>query len=121
MTRPHEFADKVKLARFHHAGGRCESCSLKIIGVAEYDHEIPIGLGGESTLENCRCLCGKCHRLKTSSQDVPAIAKAKRRERAAAGARTSKKPMPHGRRSSTKRLFDGTVVDRRTGRPISRT
>jgi 5-methylcytosine-specific restriction enzyme A len=80
MTRHRiEFTTKIKLAAFQRAKGRCEECRTRIIS-AEYDHRIAWAMGGESTLENCVCLCAKCHRLKTSSQDIPQIAKAKRRE-----------------------------------------
>jgi 5-methylcytosine-specific restriction enzyme A len=82
----HEFTAKIKLAAWDRCKGHCETCHAKIIGGAEYDHVIPCGLGGEATLENVECLCSKCHRIKTSTQDIPNIAKAKRRERKAKGA-----------------------------------
>jgi 5-methylcytosine-specific restriction endonuclease McrA len=63
----------------------CESCGLRIIGVPEFDHVKPDGLGGEPTLENCAVLCGKCHRLKTHEEDRPIMAKADRQKKAAAG------------------------------------
>jgi 5-methylcytosine-specific restriction enzyme A len=88
-----EFKPKIKLAAWERCKGHCETCHAKIIGGAQYDHIIPDGLGGEPTLDNCACLCSKCHRLKTSKQDVPNIARAKRRERKAKGAIT-KKPWP---------------------------
>lgn len=74
----HEFSSKTKLAAFERADGHCDSCKLKIMGRAEYDHVIPCALGGEATLENCECLCRKCHALKTSGGDIPRISKAKR-------------------------------------------
>ena len=36
--------------------------------------------------ENCRVLCSKCHRIKTSGEDVPRIAKTKRTKRKAVNA-----------------------------------
>ena len=86
-----EFTPKIKLAAWERCNGHCETCHAKIVGGAEYDHVIPCGLGGEPTLDNIECLCSKCHRLKTSIQDVPNIAKAKRRERKAKGIARPKK------------------------------
>lgn len=81
-----EFSGKVKLAAWERCGGNCEACRARIIGRAEYDHILPDALGGEPTLENCAVLCSKCHRIKTSTGDVPRIAKAKRQQRKAIGA-----------------------------------
>lgn len=81
-----EFPASVKLAAWERCGGKCEKCLTRIIGRAEYDHVLPDALGGEPTIENCECLCSKCHRLKTSGEDVPRIAKAKRQQRKAIGA-----------------------------------
>ncbi len=85
-----EFTPKIKLAAWDRCNGHCETCHAKIAGGAQYDHVIPCGLGGEATIDNCKCLCSKCHRLKTSTQDVPNIARAKRRERKAKGVTRSK-------------------------------
>jgi 5-methylcytosine-specific restriction endonuclease McrA len=82
-----EFSAKVKEAAFDRAQGRCETCLAEFAGrVPEYDHILPDWLGGEPTLENCRCMCAKCHRAKTSGEDVPRIAKTKRTKRKAIGA-----------------------------------
>lgn len=76
-----EFPKAVKVAAAHRAGGKCESCEAKLFsGGFHYDHRIADGLGGEPTLENCEVLCKACHGLKTTKYDVPAIARAKRRE-----------------------------------------
>jgi 5-methylcytosine-specific restriction endonuclease McrA len=91
--RRHEFPAKVKLAAFERAGGKCEKCHARIVS-AEYDHVIPAMLGGDATLDNCECLCAKCHRLKTSRQDVPRIAKAKRQERMHKGIDRPKRKIP---------------------------
>jgi 5-methylcytosine-specific restriction endonuclease McrA len=62
-------------------------CGVKIVTVAEYDHRIPDALGGSNEIDNCVCTCAKCHRVKTSTKDVPAIAKAVRLNEKLAGAR----------------------------------
>jgi 5-methylcytosine-specific restriction enzyme A len=81
-----EFPAKVKVAAFERSGGHCQQCFARIIGRPEYDHILPDWLGGEPTLENCNVLCSKCHRLKTSGEDVPRIAKTKRTQRKSIGA-----------------------------------
>lgn len=81
-----EFAAKVKIAAWERSGGHCEECLARIIARPEYDHILPDALGGEPTLENCKVLCSKCHRIKTSEEDVPRIAKTKRTKRKAIGA-----------------------------------
>ena len=75
-----EFPTKVKLAAFEACGGRCYHCDIKIRSGngPHYDHRVPDALGGKPTAENVQVLCKTCHRLKTSSEDVPRIAKAKR-------------------------------------------
>lgn len=82
-----EFSKRVRRDAFARAKGQCEGapfaydgrCDVKLtIGKYHYDHDIPDGLGGEPTLENCVVLCIACHKDKTTKKDVPAIAKAKR-------------------------------------------
>lgn len=81
-----EFARKVKAAAALRAKGHCEGCGRKLLeGDFHYDHDIPDGLGGEPTLDNCRVLCRSCHSAKTTLEDVPRIAKAKRNFRKASG------------------------------------
>ncbi len=80
-----EFPAKVRRAALARSGGICEDvtagyrCQSKLgPGNVEYDHQIPDGLGGEPTLENCVVLCRIHHKIKTSTQDVPRMAKADR-------------------------------------------
>lgn len=114
MTRRREFPAKVKVAAYERSGGRCESCTAPLaVGKFHYDHRVPDALGGEPTLENCDVLCNACHGAKTASQDVPAIAKAKRREARHIGAKArTRSPLTGGRDSKFKRKLDGTVVPR---------
>lgn len=57
----------------------CAVCKQKLSGMArpEFDHILPLGLGGDDEPENLQPLCKKCHRRKTDA-DVPQIAKSKR-------------------------------------------
>jgi 5-methylcytosine-specific restriction endonuclease McrA len=89
-----EFTSKVKISAWERCGGNCEKCLTRIIGLPEYDHILPDAMGGEPTIENCQVLCSKCHRLKTSGEDVPLIAKTKRTKRKAINAwPKSKRPI----------------------------
>ena len=81
-----EFTSKIKAAAAMRAAGRCEECTRYLLtGDFHYDHEIPDALGGDPTLENCRVLCRSCHSAKTTGDDVPRIAKAKRNYNKARG------------------------------------
>ena len=75
-----EFPAKVKVAAFERAGGCCEMCGVKIRpgNGPEYDHGVPAALGGSGELDNCIVACRTCHGLKTTTRDVPMIAKGKR-------------------------------------------
>lgn len=75
-----EFSKQIKRDAFARSHGFCEAgCGAKLFpGKFHYDHDIPDGLGGDPTLENCKVLCHECHGVKTRKRDVPAIAKAKR-------------------------------------------
>ena len=74
-----EFSVKTKKAAWKRCGGICEcGCEQEIIGTPEYDHDLPDGLGGDNSLENCRVLMGKHHSKKTHEVDRPMMAKADR-------------------------------------------
>lgn len=86
-----EFPKSVKVAAIKRAMRNgilcCEQCGSMIKGSPEIDHVIADGLGGENTLQNAAVLCAECHRNKTSKNDVPKIAKAKRLEARSLGVR----------------------------------
>jgi 5-methylcytosine-specific restriction endonuclease McrA len=101
-----EFSKQTKRDAFLRANGCCEgeSCGARLtIGKFHYDHSIADGLGGDPTLENCQVLCTPCHKIKTATQDVPAIAKTKRIQDRQRGI---KKP----RSIRAWRRFDGSPV-----------
>lgn len=104
-----EFSSKVKLAAWERCDGKCEACHARIIGRPEYDHILPDALGGEPTLENCSVLCSKCHRIKTSTGDVPRIAKTKRTKRKAVNA-WPKPVRPLRSRGFQKQSFKDTEI-----------
>lgn len=86
MTKRREFSNHVRLAAWRRCKERCEWCTCRIVGVAEYHHLLADGLGGEPTLDNCQVLCKVCHR-KFTDCDVKMMAKADRAAKRAAGIR----------------------------------
>lgn len=53
---------EVRRAVWARDGGRCVECGRA--DVLEYDHVIPLSLGGSSTEKNLQLLCADCNRLK---------------------------------------------------------
>jgi hypothetical protein len=45
-------------------GGRCRNCSRNT--ELQFDHIIPVALGGATTAENLQVLCGPCNRMKSA-------------------------------------------------------
>lgn len=85
-----EFSATIKAAAYDRAKGLCGECQQPLqIGKIEYDHILPDALGGKPVLANCLPMCSACHRIKTSTQDVPRIRKADRQRRAHIGAKTA--------------------------------
>jgi hypothetical protein len=87
---------------------------MKVIAGQEWDvsHEQPLEAGGRDDASNWLVAHRKCHRAHTSSVDMPLIAKVKRVRHKHMGIKTSKTPMPMGRKSQWKKKMDGTVVRR---------
>jgi hypothetical protein len=54
--------DDVKQLVWNRDGGRCRHCGSG--AELQYDHVIPVALGGASTPENLQVLCGTCNRRK---------------------------------------------------------
>jgi len=52
----------VRLAVFERDGGRCVECGARFD--LQYDHVIPVVLGGASTAENLQILCAPCNQAK---------------------------------------------------------
>lgn len=59
--------------------GLCLGCALRLEQV-EFDHVVPLGLGGGNNPDNWAALCPSCHKRKTIA-DLRQIAKAKRQRR----------------------------------------
>lgn len=62
--RRERIPSEVRRAVFERDGGRCVRCGTSFD--IQYDHVIPVSLGGSSTVENLQILCGTCNRVKGS-------------------------------------------------------
>jgi len=76
------FSKKDRARIFASAGGVCHLCNGAItVGEAwEIEHVLAYALTRDNSDENLRPAHKRCHEVKTRQEDVPAIAKAKRRE-----------------------------------------
>lgn len=95
---------RVKDRVAYRASGCCQKCTRAIVGKlrAEFDHVIPLIIGGEHRETNLQLLCNECHTSKTSL-DVKLKAKVARVRQKHMGI---KKP-----RTITRwRRFNGDVV-----------
>ena len=94
-------------------GTKCRMCQCEINGTSglEWDHRIPLAIGGDDELDNLEPLCIRCHRLKTKG-DVATIAKAVRVQQKNLGIGESRTPMPFGRKSPFKKKMNGEIVRR---------
>lgn len=113
MTR-RRFSERALAARLAEFGGCCAECGMTVGGPAglEWDHVVPLELGGADEVANLQPLCRGCHCAKTAS-DVRAIRKAQRQERRQLGVkRTARVVIPGSRASQWKRKLDGTTVRR---------
>jgi len=57
--------EKVRMAVWRRDGGKCVKCRSR--EKLEYDHIIPVSLGGGNTARNVELLCEKCNRSKGAS------------------------------------------------------
>lgn len=116
MTSRRSLSTRDRARIFAAHGGICHFCGGKIDGTRErweVSHAIPLALGGADDAGNRRPAHYKCHRDATAKEDIPAIAKAKRREARHIGAKApSRTPLPFGRASKWKRKLSGEIVER---------
>jgi 5-methylcytosine-specific restriction endonuclease McrA len=62
VPRRESIAREVKLAVWQRDGGRCRDCGSDFD--LQYDHVIPLSMGGASSVQNLQLLCGDCNRAK---------------------------------------------------------
>lgn len=87
-----EFSTKTRKQALQRSGKRCEAsgpiyglptgmrCTADLSLGVEYDHFILDANSKDNSLENCRAVCPKCHRFKTSNHDQSLAAKTTRQE-----------------------------------------
>lgn len=92
------------------AAGCCQKCTRAVVGKlrAEFDHAIPLILGGKHEEANLQLLCHKCHRAKTNL-DVKLKAKVARVRKRHLGIR-KRSTFACSRDSRFKKKVDGSVV-----------
>lgn len=112
MTRSSkdEFSKATKVEAFKRCNGHCEcGCGVKIIAGdgPEYDHRIPVALGGDNSIDNCLVKRKRCH-LKKTLEQRPVIDKAKRGYENRIKVRPRKsKPLPGSKASGWKHKMSG--------------
>tara|TARA_Y100000310_G_C20674757_1_gene812349 strand:- start:1235 stop:1609 length:375 start_codon:yes stop_codon:yes gene_type:complete len=62
----HEFSKPAKRALMTQADGRCQRCGNT--ARLQFDHVVPIHLGGTADISNGQVLCSHCHRQKTDQE-----------------------------------------------------
>lgn len=115
MTRRH-LSTRERRRIFEAHGGKCHVCGRAVQpGQAwELEHIIPLALGGADDETNLAPAHKKgCHSRKTAEQDIPAIARAKRREARHIGAKSpSRRPIAGSRNTPFIKHMDGRVSRR---------
>jgi len=97
-----EFPQSVRKAAFARACKpdgvpKCEAPGCgKVIraGHLIFEHVQPDGLGGEPTIDNCKCYCDVCADKKTVEEDNPRMAKADRVLKRSYGLMPAKQKIP---------------------------
>ena len=91
----------------------CQQCRRPIVGKlrAEFDHIVPLILGGANREVNIQMLCSECHAAK-SKFDVRLKAKVARVRAKHLGLRAPRNPFPGSRASGLRKRMNGTVERR---------
>jgi 5-methylcytosine-specific restriction endonuclease McrA len=60
--------DDVKQMVWMRDGGSCRHCGAQ--AELQFDHIIPVAMGGSSSAENLQILCGPCNRRKSAGLTI---------------------------------------------------
>lgn len=118
-TRRRSMSPTRRLRIWEAHSGKCCICHQPIDGTREpwiVEHVRALALGGADEDSNCGPAHAYCAEAKTHDQDMPAITKAKRQKMKALGIRK----LSSLRHPTLKKCLDGRVIDRATGREITR-
>jgi hypothetical protein len=121
-----KFRRQVYDAYFIDGKATCGFCKMGIDILRdtwEAAHVVPDAIDGKMVPANGFPAHTRCHQRATAKVDNPQIAKTKRIRAKLAGlqSRSAKsKPLPGSKRSGVAIRMDGTVIDRKTGRILSR-
>ncbi len=119
-----EFTKGTKRLALARAKGLCEAsgsfyglegekiCAAPLGYGVEFDHYVLDANSKDASLSNCRAVCPKCHRWKTSHVDIPTAAKTVRQQDKNLGIKGKRQAHPMRRSSLWKRKVDGSVVPR---------
>ena len=100
------FDKPTKRETLKRSGGKCEAdgpiyglaegqrCSIPLGYGVEFDHYILWANSRDSSLDNCRAVCPRCHAYKTRQHDTPKAAKTVRQRDKHLGITKPKKPWP---------------------------
>ena len=91
-------------------GGLCLACRRALSDV-EFDHVVPLGLGGDNERLNLVALCPDCNKIKTRL-DLKRIAKAERQRLHHETGRSRRSPS-RGFPTHLRKRLDGVVVPRK--------
>jgi hypothetical protein len=130
FMRRRKFTPAQKAFVIQRQHGRCDETGVEFMegDAIEFDHRIPLALGGEDTLENLRAVLAVAHARKTKG-DIWQIAKMKRqrgdtgqRARRARRKAEGKGPLMQGRgfdKTKTRKM-SGLVVERQNAQTVRR-
>ena len=108
-TRRKHIPKKVREAVWERDGGACVECGAT--SDLQLEHEKPLWMGGDNSIENLRLMCAACHRPKTDAESgVRASCDRKGRMHREGRPRARKGPPMKSRPFREWRRFDGSIV-----------